>query len=150
MDKVSSLLTFRGRLNRMQYWQTTVLASLATLLISFIFAGLAWNGAAAVLFLPFGLLSFWVVLAASARRLHDRDKSAWWLVLFVATPILLSGLGGPIDFSGRAEIRTWASVLSLSISVWAFVELVCLRGVAGQNRFGPDSLLRSAEMHMPS
>jgi uncharacterized membrane protein YhaH (DUF805 family) len=32
------------------------------------------------------------------------------------------------------------SVLSLPFSIWAFVELGCLKGTAGSNRFGEDPL----------
>jgi len=31
-------------------------------------------------------------------------------------------------------------VISFAISVWAFVELGCLRGTVGPNRYGPDPL----------
>jgi uncharacterized membrane protein YhaH (DUF805 family) len=30
---------------------------------------------------------------------------------------------------------------SFAITVWAFVELGCLRGTVGPNRFGPDPLM---------
>jgi uncharacterized membrane protein YhaH (DUF805 family) len=32
------------------------------------------------------------------------------------------------------------SLASLAISIWAFVELGCLRGTAGPNKYGPDPL----------
>jgi len=31
---------------------------------------------------------------------------------------------------------------ALAIGIWGFVEIGCLRGTAGYNRFGPDSLPR--------
>ena len=31
-------------------------------------------------------LMLWVFLAVSVKRLHDRDKSGWWMVLFFAVP----------------------------------------------------------------
>lgn len=52
-------------------------------------------------------------LALGFRRLHDRNKSAWWLLL-----ILIPIIGWIILF------------------VW----LYCLRGTVGDNRFGPDPL----------
>src|SRR5262249_51466346 len=32
----------------------------------------------------------WIGLALGAKRLHDRDKSAWWLLVFYAMPTILS------------------------------------------------------------
>ena len=32
----------------------------------------------------------WIGLALGAKRLHDRDKSAWWLLVFYALPTILS------------------------------------------------------------
>ena len=32
------------------------------------------------------------------------------------------------------------SLISFAISIWAFVELYCLRGTAGDNRYRPDPL----------
>jgi uncharacterized membrane protein YhaH (DUF805 family) len=31
-------------------------------------------------------------------------------------------------------------LVAFAITVWAFVELYCLRGTTGPNRFGPDPL----------
>ena len=30
-------------------------------------------------------------LAVRRKRLHDRNKSAWWLLLFYVVPMLISG-----------------------------------------------------------
>lgn len=74
-------------------------------------------------------------LAVAAKRLHDRDKSAWWLVLFYLGPALASGLG---DTAGDAGVVF--HLVSFGISIWALVELGFLRGSAGPNRFGADPL----------
>jgi uncharacterized membrane protein YhaH (DUF805 family) len=34
------------------------------------------------------VLFFWMFLATSIKRLHDRDKSGWWMVPFFAVPHL--------------------------------------------------------------
>jgi uncharacterized membrane protein YhaH (DUF805 family) len=59
-----------------------------------------------------GLALFLPGLAISVRRLHDRDKSGWWVLLnFVP----LIGI--------------------IILIVW-----FCMRGTVGPNRFGPDPL----------
>ena len=76
----------------------------------------------------------WVSLALGAKRLHDRDKSAWWLVLFYVVPGILSSLANQMDFGFVLHL------VSFAITVWAFVELGCLRGTVGPNQYGPDPL----------
>ena len=56
---------------------------------------------------------FWSLFAIGARRYHDRGKRAAWLLL------LLLPLLGPL---------------------WVAVELGCLRGSRGENRYGSDPL----------
>ena len=85
-----------------------------------------------VLYIPL----IWIGLALSAKRLHDRDKSAWWLLVFYALPTILS------TAADRTEDVQFIilHLISFGITVWAFVELGCLRGTVGSNRYGPDPL----------
>jgi uncharacterized membrane protein YhaH (DUF805 family) len=82
----------------------------------------------------------WIGLAISAKRLHDRDKSAWWLLVFYLLPGILSTAGNEMGDVGFILLH----IISFAISVWAFVELGCLRGTPGPNRYGPDPLSRPA------
>ena len=70
-----------------------------------------------------------------AKRLHDRDKSAWWLVLFYVGPGIASAIGNEMENMGLV-----LHVVGFAITVWAFVELGCLRGTVGPNQYGPDPL----------
>jgi uncharacterized membrane protein YhaH (DUF805 family) len=82
-------------------------------------------------------------LANSARRLHDRGKSAWWLLLFVGVPALLSALGELMSAGGEADAAGPAglmALISLPFSIWGLVEMGFLKGKAGPNRFGEDPL----------
>ena len=87
-------------------------------------------------------------IAVGLRRLHDRDKSGWWLLLFYLVPSLLWGIGAVAFFYGVGAEAAGGmiaggvlGVLSFAILVWAFIELGCLRGTLGPNRFGPDPLV---------
>jgi uncharacterized membrane protein YhaH (DUF805 family) len=97
----------------------------------------------------FFVLLFVVVsfLAVSAKRLHDRDWSAWWLIVFVVLPNVLSSLSQMV----RTDLNESATVLALILDCvaigvfsWAFIELACLRGTSGPNRFGADPLMRES------
>jgi uncharacterized membrane protein YhaH (DUF805 family) len=74
-------------------------------------------------------------VATGVKRLHDRDKSGWWLLLFYLGPGLLDGIG-----RGAGSIGLIFSLASFAISIWALVELGCLRGTDGPNTYGPDPL----------
>jgi uncharacterized membrane protein YhaH (DUF805 family) len=85
-------------------------------------------------------LFLWVYAATSVKRLHDRNKSAWWLLLFFAMPGMSSQFGARIsDWLGDSA----AMLIGLNafvFSVWGFIEMYCLRGTKGTNRFGADPL----------
>ncbi|AWM10013.1 DUF805 domain-containing protein [Bradyrhizobium symbiodeficiens] len=77
----------------------------------------------------------WIFLATATKRLHDRDKSGWWIIPFFFAPGLFS------QFSDLLPDSHWALSLSLTAStlwLWGIVELFIVPGTAGHNRFGPD------------
>jgi uncharacterized membrane protein YhaH (DUF805 family) len=108
------------------------------------------------------ILGLYIGLAVTAKRLHDRNKSAWWLLVFIALPFVLqipALMFMPAmlaHFSAVMEaVRTHAQPpfppveppfvvitrgVATLIELWAFVELYCLRGTPGDNRFGSDPL----------
>jgi uncharacterized membrane protein YhaH (DUF805 family) len=86
--------------------------------------------------LGMGLL-LWIFLATSIKRLHDRDKSGWWMVPFVSVPGLYDHFSDLLPGSYFALI-TGATMFVLMI--WGFVELYFLRGTKWTNRFGPNPL----------
>ncbi|WP_441238811.1 DUF805 domain-containing protein [Bradyrhizobium sp. 930_D9_N1_4] len=87
----------------------------------------------------FGLALFsWIFLATAIKRLHDRDRSGWWIVPFFLVP----GLFG--QFSDLLPDSHWMLPFGLTASalwLWGVVELFIVPGTSGHNRFGPDPLL---------
>jgi uncharacterized membrane protein YhaH (DUF805 family) len=75
--------------------------------------------------------------ATAVKRLHDRSKSGWWIVPFCIAPILLGKVG---DWFGDSYPANFLMLVMIALSVWGFVETLCLRGTTGPNRFGPDPL----------
>lgn len=135
------LFSFQGRINRQPYWLVSMLMIALTMVLLGILVvtgaldadleGLADGMLWLVIYIPL----IWIGLAVAAKRLHDRDKSARWLVVFYALPGLLDGIGEVLGGAGFV-----LSLGSLGISIWAMVELGFLRGTAGPNRYGPDPL----------
>ena len=150
MDWTTLLFSFNGRINRGKYWLAVLIYMVVW--IAFIAATLAWIGGtnidnlfslagAALLIWLLGLIIFisgiWSGLAVGVKRLHDRDKSGWWILLFWLGPSILGNwqvvtpdLGGGLVLSLAAG----------AIAIWGFIELGCLAGTPGPNQYGPDPL----------
>ena len=103
----SNYVNFDGRASRSEFWYWTlfaILVAIVTQIIDTIIGIPATNIIASLGLLLLGL-------AVAARRLHDIDRTALWLLL------LLTGIGG------------------ILLLIWD-----CFKGTAGPNRFGPDPL----------
>lgn len=134
MEKLLPYFSFAGRANRQRYWLVGLAASGLMLLVGFVAMMIPMIGpAVAAIVIIAGL---WASFAVSSRRLHDRNKSAWWLLPMYLPILVLSGIGGVIG----GEASPLFDALTLPFSIWAIVELGCLRGTEGPNRFGPDPL----------
>jgi uncharacterized membrane protein YhaH (DUF805 family) len=134
-----------GRINRAKYWRSVLVyagAGLMTAVILFTAAGLA-----APLFIIMVVLVLvpWLLwgLSITTKRLHDRDKSAWWLVVFYLVPGVLGQLAQAAWFAGAAGtvLHYILALASFALMIWGFVEIGCLRGTAGSNTYGPDPLV---------
>lgn len=101
-------VNFNGRAARSEYWYWTLFVFIVTVIAHLIDLGIGFRVlqflAALALLLP--------GVAVGVRRLHDRDKSGWWLLLAL------------IPLIGAIILIVW------------FV----MRGTFGPNRFGPDPL----------
>ncbi|WP_454887026.1 DUF805 domain-containing protein [Sphingomonas oryzagri] len=93
-------------------------------------------------------------IAVSVRRLHDVNRSGWWMVaplllLGVAMVSALARLGATPDASmlGFGIFFMVAMligvVLSILLLVWA-----CMHGTIGPNRFGPDPYAPIGDLHV--
>jgi uncharacterized membrane protein YhaH (DUF805 family) len=136
------LFSFRGRLNRKPYWMTVIATMVIIVLLLLLVLVMIREqrfevaGLTVIILIIFYIPLIWIGLAIGAKRLHDRDKSAWWLLVFYALPGILSTAGNEIGDLGFIILH----IISFGITVWAFVELGCLRGTRGPNRYGPDPL----------
>ncbi len=113
MNIFALLFSFGGRIGRAQYWLGYfVQVALAALSWMCLLTGQRDENIL-LLLVPIILLPvvLWMALAVMAKRYHDRDKSAWW-ILIAFIPII----GG----------------------IWQLIELGLLRGTDGSNGYGPD------------
>ncbi|HUG63153.1 MAG TPA: DUF805 domain-containing protein [Methylomirabilota bacterium] len=133
MPFLAAVFGFRGRAPRAVYWFATICCGLG--FFAFLAVGLdvPEDFILPVLAAAFLLLG-WPALAIIVRRLHDRGKSAWWLLPYVALPI---GLDVVTDYTEAGEIP--ARIGDLLILIATF-ELGVIPGTPGPNRYGPDPL----------
>jgi uncharacterized membrane protein YhaH (DUF805 family) len=170
MDYVRYLFRFDGRINRARCWLAGLIIVCWIIFLSGLMLGTAhllgatmpetvklgpnlifnildpkaWRSLSSANFTVLFIQSvgtplfLWVYAATSVKRLHDRNKSAWWLLLFFALPGLYSQFGAGLE--GDSWFGFLISTNAFVFSVWGFVEMYCLRGTKGTNRFGADPL----------
>ena len=109
---LTRLFSLRGRTTRFGFWTAGVAIGLAFAVL-FVFIETAFARSATLILYP---LFFWLTFALAVRRLHDRGRSAWRLLL-LAIPLI-----GPI---------------------WIGIELGFLAGTPHENRYGPDPYARA-------
>lgn len=133
IDFGSLLFGFDGRINRAKYWLAVVVYFVVTLIaMGLMFAlhgmiGMVLMGIIYIVAIVSGI-------AVGIKRLHDCDKSGWWLLVFYLLPGLLSAAAMSMDDS------IVLNLLSFAVSIWGLVQLGFLRGTIGPNRFGPDPI----------
>jgi uncharacterized membrane protein YhaH (DUF805 family) len=94
-----------------------------------------------IIFLTLVSVSWISAFAIGIRRLHDRNKNGWLVVLFYVAPSILGGIA---NTSEQAAVSFVLGLASFVISIWGLVELGFLRGTVGPNKYGPDPLQRPA------
>lgn len=103
---------FGGRARRKEYWMFILVNSVLIMVLGIVDKILGWEGSSGegiltAIYSVLVLIPSWAVLF---RRLHDTDRSAWWLLL-----LLIPIIG-------------WLIILIFN----------CQSGTPGENRFGQD------------
>jgi uncharacterized membrane protein YhaH (DUF805 family) len=144
MNPFVLLFGFSGRINRAKFW----LAALIYLVFFFGVVGFVMLVASSFEAIYAALLAYVPLIisgvAVGIKRLHDRNKSGWWLLLFYLAPVVLSAIGyyllGGSDEDGGGIPAQILGFAVLAINIWMLVELGCLRGTIGGNQYGGDPL----------
>lgn len=135
-------ITFKGRASRSEYWWFFLFTTLGSAVGGALEAAMGNDGAA--ISGLFGLVTFLPSLAVTVRRLHDTDRSGWWVGGFYLAMIGLGLVIGVIAaISSRAGAPSDAgfgllAILGIAIFAYAIAMLVFMvqRGTRGPNRFG--------------
>ncbi len=130
MNFVHICFSFKGRINRTAWWMMHFL-----IIAIFTITYAAYTASSYLLFIT--LVPAWMQLAVTAKRWHDRNKSAWWTLVYLIP--IIAGIGG---LSVWTLSGWWTLIYFIPIiagGTWALVELGILKGTKGENCFGADS-----------
>ncbi len=139
MDWGNLFFGFSGRTNRAKFWIAALVygllnAVLFVLAVATDGSGIdqAINGMLGIVFLISGI-------AVGIKRLHDRNRSGWYLLLFYVAPVILAGASlASAGMEDAGIISGIFGLLAVAVGVWAFVDMGCLRGSIGVNQYGAD------------
>jgi uncharacterized membrane protein YhaH (DUF805 family) len=143
------LFSFQGRINRAKFWLAIVIYLVASLILSTLGLVLGPDSLAlSLLNMVIGIASLISGIAVGIKRLHDRNRSGWLLLVFYIVPgvlltvaLVLGFYGMASDSPGSVGAAVILGLVGVAIGIWAVIELGCLRGTIGSNRYGPDPLL---------
>jgi uncharacterized membrane protein YhaH (DUF805 family) len=145
---------FSGRSRRMEYWMFTLFILLVWIVLGGVFmamagsailsaasgnsGGLAAAGGGAMILLVL-MFVFWLALfipslAVGVRRLHDTERSGWWLggyFLIALVGNIVTRSAGP----GGLSLIVSLAMMAYGIAILVFM---CLDGTKGPNKYGPD------------
>lgn len=106
IEVLKKYVVFSGRARRTEYWMFMLFSIIATIILNVLDAML---GLAPLLAFIYGLAVLLPSLAVGVRRLHDTNRSGWWMLL--------------------------ALIPLLNIVLLVFM---CFEGEQRENRFGAD------------
>lgn len=125
---------FKGRACRSEFWWFMLFIGLINVGETLLIYPFSFQVQATISF-AISLLLLPANLGVTVRRLHDRGMRGWWLFLPLGLLVLWVLAGGP----GQAQTNILGNVISLGM-VLCYLIILCMPGVKGPNKFGPDPL----------
>jgi len=145
LTPVQKFAQFSGRAPRAEYWWFYLFV-----LIAYIVAVMVDSMLGSSLVGPYGILTglLWLVLivptiAVGVRRLHDTNRTGWWILAPIVPYVIGFAMMGPaaLDPEGAGMAAAGGAMIFMLIGmVMAIVIFVftVLRGTEGANKYGPD------------
>jgi uncharacterized membrane protein YhaH (DUF805 family) len=138
---------FEGRIGRLQFWVATILVILIILAILFASLWIVGESDLTVIRLNrliITLVFLYPLLAVWVKRLHDRNRPGYMVIVFLV-PWLLHQIMNLLGVTGDPLLLTSIDLVfigvNIVIGIWFVVDLGILRGTKGTNKYGPDPLV---------
>jgi uncharacterized membrane protein YhaH (DUF805 family) len=143
---LTKYLVFSGRASRSEFWFFALFVFLcktaAAAVDSAIWHSRIGNGPFSTIVL---LALFLPQISVQVRRLHDTDRSGWWLLAFLV-PTLLAFLAYPASLENPAlNAVRGVAIIAAIVSFITLIVWFVVPGTIGSNRFGPDPLTSAVQ-----
>jgi uncharacterized membrane protein YhaH (DUF805 family) len=140
----SNYARFSGRARRLEYWYWVLfvfLGAVVCMIVDLVLIGFSGMQTDGMLSNLFSLITWFPGIAIGVRRLHDVNRSGWYMCWpFAALPVF--GIAALVGMLSK-NVGVMVGILgSLAVAVLAVTLLIwfCRKGTTGDNRFGPDPL----------
>jgi len=151
-----------GRISRSQFWLRGMLPIYGIMIVLYVIMIIGISaksgvitGIFSVIVSIYALIVIWPIIAVWVKRIHDRNKSGWYLlipiiagiivaiVMIVAIASTVSAIMTGHDsevglLAGAGVFAVILYLINFGIGIWFFVEFGCMRGTIGANLYGPD------------
>lgn len=136
---------FKDRAARAEYWWWVLFATVAVL-IAAVLDYVLFNGWSVSPFtLVVGVAALLPSLSAAVRRLHDTNRSGWWVFLPIGAAalmiagIVVAAIGNPRNpLGGMGLIYVGVPALLVIATGILLIVLLLAPGDTGNNRYGPN------------
>jgi len=127
--------TFTGRAPRSEYWWFSLFTALISVLGGVISATLYGDPGEPTLYDITGLLLLLPSVAVSIRRLHDVNKSGWWL-LYPLAGLILIPIASLFDDTSLMDSAIVISIALMTLGYLYVLYLAIKKSDSGENQYG--------------
>ncbi|MDZ4791614.1 MAG: DUF805 domain-containing protein [Hyphomicrobiales bacterium] len=142
--------SFNGRIRRGHWWAAWVLLLVVEVTFNAVLSQLigddipfpdgSWSSIVDMAADKSGALTALIFLypnlAMNAKRLHDRNLSGWYTLVFLIPFVAATAITAIADRAAPTPLEGWVTLLSGFAALWFLGNLGVLGGTAGPNRFG--------------
>jgi uncharacterized membrane protein YhaH (DUF805 family) len=156
------LFSFKGRIQRLYFWVSSLVVGVVVAMLTSTFQFIAQSygmgeinpesnefeptGPLSIAMFVIAVANMWINFALSIKRLHDRDRTGWWLATLYLVIILAIVLGVVTLTQPEGQREPWNSagvivvIAAVVLMFWLFIEIGFLKGTQAPNRYGLDPL----------
>lgn len=149
-DLLKKYCSFKGRARRKEYNYFLLSMMGITILLAAVSGGMSYvfkttSGGAVgtlmlILIIGIMLLMFYAYIATMARRFHDHNMSAWYVLLLPLALTVVTVLIMVLELMVFKITPVISAVFSFVANIAFTLFLMAKRGTVGPNRFGSDPL----------
>ena len=131
---------FRGRAPRAEFWWFYLATLIADRVLSFVDKQVSTDDSLSSLF-ALAILVPWI--AVTVRRMHDIDRTGWWLMIFIVPLAGFIGLAVQAGFADGdivedSPLAFFGLVALTVLSGFTLFIFTVLQGTVGPNHYGSD------------